>query len=91
MSVNFMKIDVNRGKIQISAPIEGQPVLGSRLFAKRHSSSGWLISQHKAWQPAGALLPVGEGERGWAGERSCCGLSTELEGFAGQTVGTRLC
>lgn len=25
-SVNFMKIDVNRGKIQISAPIEGQPV-----------------------------------------------------------------
>lgn len=66
VSANFMKIDVNRGKIQIHAPTEGQPVLGSRLFAKCHSSAGRLIPQHKAREPAAALLPAGDGVRGTA-------------------------
>lgn len=51
------------GKIQISAAIEGQPAPGSRLLAKRRSGAGWLISRHKAGEPAAALLPVGEGRR----------------------------
>lgn len=86
-----MEIDVNRGKIQISAPGEGQPVLGSGLFAKPLSSAGWLIRQNRDWEPAVTLLPLGEGQRGWGEERSCCGLRRELEGFLGQRVRTVLC
>lgn len=52
VSVNFMKINVSRGKIQISAPAEEQIlyiVLVSRLFANWHRSAGQLISPHTAW------------------------------------------
>lgn len=91
VSANFMKIDVNRGKIQIRAPTEGQPVLGSRPFAKCHSSAGRLIPQHKAREPAAALLPAGDGVRATAErrgeERSSSGLRMELKRFVGQESG----